>query len=287
MLREGLAAEFPFAKRAIDHVIAAVRSPHVSREAPLWAAVSGFGASWAVGAVGNVFATGLRVAGLRDPASWLSGGLAILGYALAIAVALRAGGRRGLAWYFAILAVRIGLQIAAALPGFLTFCERSGTDCSPLRLVVPYVYLAAGLLVSLAVIFVIRSGRTRPNAFLNGAGAYVLLAGLTGLVYFFVRPQDAVSLSAMAFALNGGAGFVAGVALRLRSARPAPVARLAGLLVLTWIASSGPFIFSVLRDGAGSQPASAYVSGLTEALALGLGWLAAAVRQRARTTAAA
>jgi len=287
MLRRGLAAEFPFATRAVDQLNAAVRSLHVSREAPLWAAVSAFGASWSVSELGQVLATGLRVAGLRDSASWLSGGLTILGYGLAIAIALRAGGRRGLAWYFAIVVVRIGLQIAMALPGFLTFCERTGVDCSPMRLAVPYVYVAAGLVVSAVAIPLIRSGPAGPNVFLSGAGAFGLLAGLTGLVFFFVRPQDLFAVSAMALALNGAAAFVAGILLRFRSPRPAPAALVAGAIVLTWLAVSGPFVVFTLRDGAGSQPASLYVSGLTEALALGLGWFAAAAYQRARPTVAA
>jgi len=122
MLREGLAAEFPFAKRAIDELVGAARSLHVSREAPLWAAVSGFGASWAVVVAGGIVAVAMRVAGLRDPAAWLSAGVAIIGYALALAVATRASGRTGLAWYLVILAVRTGLQIATTLPGYLTFC---------------------------------------------------------------------------------------------------------------------------------------------------------------------
>lgn len=286
MLREGLAAEFPFAKRAVGELIAWVRSAHVSREAPLWAAVSGFGASWAVGVVGQPVATVLRVAGMRDPASWLSGGVAILGYALAIAVALRAGGRRGLAWYLGALVVRIGLQIAIALPGFQRFCEVSG-ECAPLRLVVPYVFVAAGLVVSPVLIASVRAGRPGTNPFLNGAGIFTLLAGLSGLVYFFMLPQDPVAFSAMAFALNGGCAFVAGAALRLRSARLAPAVLIAGLLVLLWTGSSGPFILSVVQNGAGSQPASTYFSGLTEALALGIGWIVAAAGQRARTTAAA
>ncbi|HEY8830687.1 MAG TPA: hypothetical protein VIM83_08835, partial [Candidatus Limnocylindria bacterium] len=101
--------------------------------------MSGVGASWAVGAAGGIVAVALRVAGLHDPASWLSAGLAIIGYALAVAVATRAGGRAGLAWYLVILAVRTALQIATTLPGYLTFCERSlGLSCSLTQYATPY-----------------------------------------------------------------------------------------------------------------------------------------------------
>jgi len=287
MLREGLAAEFPSAKRALDHVVTAIRSAHVSRETALWAAISGFGASWIVSTIGQALATGVRLAGLRDPAAWLAGAVSIFAYALAIAVAARAGGRRGLLAYFAILALQLALQLAAGLPGFLSFCERSGSDCSPLRLATRYVYLAGGLVLSIAVVRVIRSGAVRPNVLLNGAGLFTLLVSPTGIAYYVVRPQDSVSVSAMDFALNGGAALLAGVVLRLRSRRRAPVALLAALMALGWLAFTGPFIFSALKDGFGSQPASLYVSGLVQALALLVGWLATASIQRARTTAAA
>jgi hypothetical protein len=286
MLREGLATEFPFAKRAVERLVVAVRSPEVSREAPVWAAVSAFGAGWAVGAVGQVLATGLRVAGLRDPSSWFSGGFAILGYAVAIAVALRAGGRRGLVWYLALLAIQTGLQIALSVPGFLTFCERSG-ECSPLRFVVPYVYLATGLLVAVAVVRAVRSAPAGPNAFLSGAGVLALSTTVTGLAFFFVHPQDPVAASAMSFVLSGGTALAAGIVLRLRSPEPAPAALLAGAILLTWLAFAGPFIASVLRDGTGGQVAAFYLSGPVDVLTLAAGWLATAARQRDRTTAAA
>jgi hypothetical protein len=286
MLREGLAAEFPFAKRAVGELIVAARSLHVSREAPLWAAASAFGASWAVGAAGGIVAVALRVAGLREPAAWLSGGVAIIGYALAVAVATRAGGRRGLAWYLAILAVRMGLQIATALPGFLTFCERSGGSCSPMQYATPYIYLAVGLILGAGTVRVVRSGSAGPNASLNALGAFSLLVGVVGLVFFFVRPQDMVAASAVTFALGGGAAFATGIVLRVRSARLAPAAFVTALFVATWVATAGPFVVALPQAGV-SQPAALYLSGLINTLALGVGWFAADKRQRARTTAAA
>lgn len=285
MLREGLAAEFPSAKRAFARAVDAVRAVRVSREAPVWAAVSAFGAMWAVSAIGQPIATVLRVAGLRDAASWLAGGVAVVGYAVAIAVAVRAGGRSGVAWYGAILSLRLLVQLATSLPGFFTFCERGG-DCSLLRLVTPYAYLAAGIVVSAIPIRVLRAGREGPNAFLNGAGALSLLTSLTGIAYFVAQPQDSVGASAISFALNGAAAFGAGVALRLRTRRRLPMALLAGSLVLSWLALAGPFVWSALASSGAPEPAALYFSGLTDVLALVLGWLVGAA-QRARTTAAA
>jgi len=286
MLREGLAAEFPSAMRAIDK-LTRTRFARVSRESALWAAISGFGAGWAVGTIGQALATAVRLTGLRDPAAWLSGAVTILGYAVAIAIAVRAGGRRGLLWYFAILAVQIAVQLGTALPGYLLFCERSGSDCSPLRLAVRYLYLAEGIVVSAAVIRLIRSGARRPNVFLNGAGLFTLLVSLTGVAYYVVVPRDVVVASAMDFTFNGGAALLAGVVLCLRSRSLAPAVLLAAAMVLGWIAFAGPFVFSALKDGSGSQPASLYISGLVQAVALLVGWLISSVAQRARTTAAA
>ncbi len=288
MLREGLAAEFPFAKRAADRVIAAIRGGRVSREAPLWAAISAFGAAWMVSAIAAALAGGFRLAGARDPASWLSGAFAIVGYAIAAAIALRAGGRRGLAWYAALLAVGIGINIATALPGYLLFCDRSGgAACSVVQFVGQYVYLVVGLALSPAAVLMIRSGAPGRNVFLNGAGVFSLASSLIVLVYLVVRPADVVAASAMHLVAGGSAAFVAGAALRARSPRLVPAALVAATMALGWAAFSAPSIAAVLRDGAGSQPVSVYVSGLTDALAVGLGWIAASAFQRARTTAAA
>jgi hypothetical protein len=287
-MREGLAAEFPFAKRAIDELVVAARSLHVSREAPLWAAVSGFGASWVVGAAGGFVVVALRVAGLRDLAAWLAGGLAIIGYALAVAVAARAGGRAGLVWYLIILALRTGLVIATTLPGILTFCERNGGACSslPLQYATPYLYLAVGSILGVGAVRLIRSGPADPNAFFNGAGAFSLLVVVVGLVFFLVQPQDVVGASAITFVLNGGAAFGAGIVLRVRAARLAPMEFVTVLLVVMWLATAGPFLLALPQVGL-SQPAALYLSGLTNVLALSVGWFMAERRQRARTTAAA
>jgi hypothetical membrane protein len=110
---------------------------------------------------------------------------------------------------------------------------------------------------------------------------------VTSLAFFFVRPQDPVAVSAMTFVLNGAAAIVVGVVLRLRSPGAAPAALLAGAILLMWLALFGPFIVSELRDGTGGQVVAFYLSSPVEVIALGVGWLAFAARQRARTTAAA
>ena len=191
MLREGLAAEFPFAKRAISGLVSSARSAEVSREAPMWAAVSAVGASWAVHAVGSVLATGIRFTGLHDPASWVSGAFTILGYAIALGVALRAGRRTGVAWYLAILAVSLGIQAAMTVPGRADFCARSVELCqTPLQFALPYAYVAVGLAAGALAVRVVRAGQAGSNVLLNGAGAYGLLATPIVVVFFLIRPQD-------------------------------------------------------------------------------------------------
>src|SRR5258708_16649173 len=95
MLREGLAAEFPFAKR----VLLSIHRPGIAREDPRWAAVSGFGASWLVGTVGQAVATLIRVAGFRDPASWTGGALPLIGRAPWVSLSFPARGRRVILLY--------------------------------------------------------------------------------------------------------------------------------------------------------------------------------------------
>lgn len=207
-----------------------------------------------------------------------------LGYAIAIAVAVRAGGRRGLLWYAVLLGLRILIQLGTALPGFLTFCDRGG-DCSLARLAMPYAYLAAGIAISPILIVALRSGRPGPNALLNGAGALSLLTAMTGIVFVAVQPQDPVGASALSFLVNGTAAFGAGIVLRLRTGRVRPALLLAAALLLLWLALAGPFILSALAGP--PQPAALYLFGPTDALALAIGWLVAGAAQRARTTAAA
>ena len=200
---------------------------------------------------------------------------------------MRAGGRRGFTWYLAILVVRLGFQAAMTLSGMGEFCARSVELCpTALRFAFPYLYVAAGLAAGALVIRVLRAGPEGRNVILNGAGAYAMFGTPVSLAFFLVRPQDFVSASAMDFALNGVAALIAGVVLRLRSPRLTPAALLAGAMVLIWLVSVGPFLLSLGQSGA-SQPASLYISGLTQALLLGIGWSVTDRAQRARTTAAA
>ncbi|HLZ47726.1 MAG TPA: hypothetical protein VKR80_03650, partial [Candidatus Limnocylindria bacterium] len=96
MLREGLAAEFPSAARALASM---PRRPIVSREDPRWAAVSAFGMAWLCAVAGNAVATVTRTAGFLSAAPWVTAAFLVAGAALGIAVAVRAGGRHGLLWY--------------------------------------------------------------------------------------------------------------------------------------------------------------------------------------------
>src|SRR5258708_26988629 len=176
MLREGLAAEFPFAKR----VLLSIRRPGIAREDPRWAAVSGFGASWLVGTVGQAVATLIRVAGFRDPASWTGGAFTLIGGALGVAVAFRAGGRRGLLWYGAGLMTVAALTLATQLPSYLDVCSRQlGLPCSPIVLALPHLYTIGGALLGVAALGIVTSGRIGTNPVLSAGGAFALAPSVT------------------------------------------------------------------------------------------------------------
>src|SRR5258708_24688731 len=176
MLREGLAAEFPFAKR----VLLSMHRAGLAREDPRWAAVSGFGASWLVGTVGQAVATLIRVAGFRDPASWTGGAFTLIGGALGVAVAFRAGGRRGLLWYGAGLIAVAALTFATQLPSYLDVCSRQlGLPCSPIQLALPHLYTIGGALLGVAALGIVTSGRIGTNPVLSAGGAFALAQSVT------------------------------------------------------------------------------------------------------------
>lgn len=277
MLREGLAAEFPFAARAL----ASVRRPRVAREDPRWAALSAFGAAWIVTSAGQVLATAIRVVGNRDPASWTSGAFSVVGAAIGIAVAARAGGRRGLAWYAVGLVLVAGITLATQLPGFLLFCERSGgllTDCSLIRLALPHVYTLGGILLSVVAVRFLTGGAPGMNVVLNAAGASVLVNvlafALWGATSF--RPTDANAGLALGLGVPAAGMVAAGVVMRLRRARLRSLLVFGAIVMAFWLGQQGPFLWDFARGVfVVTGPNNLYGAfvGPAELAALVLGWL--------------
>ena len=245
MLREGLTAEFPFAGRAIG----AVRAwrPRAHRERPLWAAISGFGAGWIVSTVGQVLVSPFRLAGLRDAAAILAGAVVVLGAAAALALAWRAGGRRGLLTYLALLVSITALRWIATIPGLLTFCSRTGDpgciDARLMALAASEARTLAGLVLGAVAVRAVGSSGRGTNPLLAGAGAYSLAVAVEGSllsVSGLASPDPAVG-TALIVAIPALAGFVAGVVLRARAtAWPRPALLLAGFLLFFWAAVQLP-----------------------------------------------
>lgn len=276
MLREGLAAEFPSAARAIASI---PRRVVVSREDPRWAAVSAFGVAWLFAATGNAIATLPRAAGFRDPASWLSGAFSIAGAAFAVAVAIRAGGRRGLLWYALGLAANALLVLTTQLPYYIDNCARTGAqDCSPLRLVLPHVFTLAGVAVSVAAMWFVASGSAGTNPVLSAGGAIVLSQTLLFVAYRLAPLQTADPLSSLAvgLGLSGASMLAAGAVLRRRATGGRPLIAFAVVVFVLWLGAQWPFIWDIVRGAYEVRSPVALYSvlvGPVELAALYLGWL--------------
>ena len=274
MLREGLAAEFPFAKRAL----LSIRRPRVAREGPVWAALSGFGAAWLVGGAGQVVAMVIRIAGFRDAGSWATGAFAIIGAAFGVAVALRAGGRRGLGWYVAGLVVVAGLTFATQLPGYRDMCARQILECSPIRLALPHVYTVAGVLLSVVAVRLVRSGASGTNPVLSAAGAFLLVEpaaiALWRLTSFF--PADPNAGLALGLGFVGLGMLAAGIVIRIRSTGARPIIVLGAIVTALWLGQQGPFLWDIARGAyVVTSPVNLYsvLVGPAELGALVVGWL--------------
>jgi hypothetical protein len=238
MLREGLGAEFPLAKRALGRLA----RPVVSREEPLWAALSAFGAAWLVSTIGALLPEAARYAGWRDAAVGLSAAVAVIAIALAVAVAWRAGGSRALLYFLIALVVRSGVSLVVRLPGFVAFCERSGTQCSFSGFMSGDLYTFAGALLGIAAVRLVVAGPRGSNPSLAGGGAFSLTSSLVGVTLAIGATQDVGAATAFTLAAGALAGLAGGLAIRARSTGLRPVLVVGGVLAITWIAVYGPLV---------------------------------------------
>ena len=277
MLREGLAAEFPFAARALASI---PRRFVVSREDPRWAAVSAFGVAWLVAAAGNAVATLSRVAGFRETATWVTAGFLIAGAALGIAVAIRAGGRRGVLWYAVGLAANAVFVLVAELPFYVQTCARLGgaQDCSPLRLVLPQIYILAGVPMSIAAARVVISGPTGTNPILAAAGAVVLSqTALFGLWRLTATPTgDPIVNLGISLGFVASGMLAAGAIIRRRATGSRPLITFAIIATILWLSGQWPFIWGIVNGAYvvnGVLVLYPIVIGPVELAALFLGWM--------------
>ena len=274
MLREGLAAEFPFVTRAL----LSIRRLRVARELPLWAALSGFGAAWLIGYLGQFVAMVIRVASFGDAGSWAAGAFAIVGVAFGGAVAQRAGGRRGLGWYVAGLVVVAGLTFATQVPGYRDICARQIFACTPIRLALPHIYTLSGLLLSVVAVRFVSSAAAGTNPVLSAAGAFILLQpaiiALWRLTSWVPSDPNAALALGLGFAVVGMVA--AGIVIRLRSANARPAVVFGVIITALWLGQQGPFMWDVIRGAyAVTSPVNLYsvLVGPVQVAALALGWV--------------
>ena len=277
MLREGLAEEFPFAARALGSI---PRRFLVSREDPRWAAVSAFGVAWLVAAAGNAVATPARAAGFRETALWIAAGFLIAGAALGIAVAIRAGGRRGVLWYAVGLAANAVFVLVAELPFYVQSCAQlSGAqDCSPLRLVLPQIYILAGVPLSIAAARVVISGPTGTNPILAAGGAVVLSQTvLFGLWRLTATPTgDPIANLGISLGFVASGMLAAGAIIRRRATGSRPLITFAIIATTLWLSGQWPLVWGILNGAhvvSGVLVLYPIFIGPVEIAALFLGWM--------------
>ena len=213
---DALTAEFPS--------LATLRRPAIAREPLVWAFLSGVGAEMIVGGIARVALLCLGPVHLpptHPHPEWLSPAAMATGAAAvaAGAVLVRAGGLGAVGLYVLFELLRI----AAAMPGRLLFCERSGGPvagvgaCDYPSLVVGqwviWVAIAAGALLGMALL---REG-PGANRLFRAAGAFslVLVAAMLplGFLFFAQSAEQQYVLLAYVTVANAAAAAVAGVLL--------------------------------------------------------------------------
>lgn len=264
-MREVFAREFPEAGRVFSRTRArfGARRPIMASEPALWATTSGIGAGFLIGSIVQALVglTSEAIEALRAPMPFaLFPLVTIAGGAAAAAVALRGGGPIALALY----AGYVALGVALAIPGVMTFCERSGGVGFPL-LPGPGQCTALGFLASLwpqlvgiglgvALTRVITTRGNGINSLLRIAGGYAVAQFVLSQLWGATVAQGGSALSSglTLAAVMAAAAVAAGViAAQLpRGIRNAAI--VAGIWLLPWLTFQLP---SVLRTPASTVPA--------------------------------
>jgi hypothetical protein len=292
-MREGFARELPEAGRAVAWTRARIRP---WAEPVVWGAISGIGAGFIVGDVGQALVGVANQAlqsatGPSRPSPFtLFPLVTIAGSAAAAAVALAAGGPIALALELAYNALGIALRI----PGVMTFCERSGgtfpdqlgpDQCTAFGFVASQwpQLIGIGLGIALARTMVTRGDGI--NSLLRIAGGLAVALTVMSQVWAATVAQTASALTSgltLAAGMAAAAVVAGAIAAQLpRGIRNAAI--VAGFWLLPWLTLQVPLGLQSLGPTVPTEFIAAIViTMVAPPIAAALMVLSAAVASRTR-----
>lgn len=295
-MRDGLARELPEAARAAAWTRGRVGGsrPALWTEPVLWATISGIGAGFLVSFVAQAFVglTNEALEALRTPQPFTLFPLVMIaGTAAASAVALRVGGIAALALYLAYIALDAALRV----PGWMTFCERSGgagfpvlagpNQCTPVGYFVSFWPQVIGIGIGIFVARAIAAPGDGINSLLRVAGGYAVAQLVVVQVWAAVLPQTASPLTSgltLAAGMATAAAAAGVIAAQLpRGIRGAAI--VAGISLLPWVTTQIPnslrsFGTTVPVEFVGPMVITIFVQPIAAALLV----MSAAITSRAR-----
>ena len=262
-MRENLAREFPEAARAAEWTRGGIGRRLAFRSEPVvWATISGIGAGLLVSFVAQsiVGVTSEALDALRSPQPFaLLPLVTIAGSAAAAGIALTVGGPVALFLYV----IYVALGVALGIPGWLTFCERSGgagfaplagpDQCTTTGFLVSLWPRLVGIGLGIALARAIATRGDGVNSMLRIAGAYAVAQLVMSQVWSAAVAQTA---GALASGLTFAAGMAAAAAAAGVVAAHLPqgirnAAIVAAVSLLPWLTSQLPY---GLRSLAGAVP---------------------------------
>lgn len=291
-MRDGLAREFPEALRAVAWTRRVGRRPVLWAESVVWAAISGIGAGFLVSTVAQALAglTTEAIQATRSPIPFsLLGVVTVFGTAAATAVTLGVGGFVAFALYVGYLA----LGLALAIPGLMTFCERSGgafplpggDQCTALGFITSLWPQLVG--IGLGIAFA-RSIEMRGH----GINSLLRIAGGFAIAQFVAVHTWGATVAQTTNALTSGLTIAAGMAAAAVAAGviaaqlPASVrnaAIVAGIWLVPWLTVQLPYSLQGLGPTVPAEfVAPMLVSIAIQPIAAAFMVLSAAVAARAR-----